>query len=106
MSDDGLYKILVVDDNEMIHNDFRKILAGESESSNALSTAEAALFPEKSTFSVDLVYDIDSAYQGSEGLEKVKQSLEQNYPYALAFVDMRNAAWFGRTGDSLPYLGN
>ncbi len=89
MSDNGLYKILIVDDNEMIHNDFRKILAGESSNSDALTTAEAALFAEKNTFSVDLAYNIDSAYQGSEGLEKVQQSLKQNSHYALAFVDMR-----------------
>jgi signal transduction histidine kinase len=32
---------------------------------------------------------MDSAYQGQEGLEKVKEALAQNRPFALAFVDVR-----------------
>lgn len=36
-----------------------------------------------------MTYQIDSALQGEEGLELVKQSLAYNTPYATAFIDIR-----------------
>ncbi len=80
-------RILVIDDNESIHQDFRKILCAESESEQALAAAEAALFgdapPERQLF------ELDSAFQGQEGLAKAEQALAERRPYAVAFVDMR-----------------
>ena len=35
------------------------------------------------------VFEIDSAYQGREGLDLIEKSLLENRPYALAFVDVR-----------------
>ena len=34
-------------------------------------------------------FQIDSAYQGQEGLDLIEKSLAENRPYALAFVDVR-----------------
>ena len=34
-------------------------------------------------------FELDSAYQGQEGLAMVKKALAENRPYALAFVDVR-----------------
>ena len=34
-------------------------------------------------------FEIDSAYQGQEGLAKLERSLAEGRPYALAFVDIR-----------------
>jgi signal transduction histidine kinase len=34
-------------------------------------------------------FQIDSAYQGQEGLAAIEKSLEENHPYAMAFVDVR-----------------
>ena len=34
-------------------------------------------------------FELDSAYQGQEALEMVKQALAENRPYAMAFVDVR-----------------
>ena len=34
-------------------------------------------------------FEIDSAYQGQEGLEMVEQALREERPYAMAFVDVR-----------------
>jgi PAS domain S-box-containing protein len=34
-------------------------------------------------------FELDSAYQGQEGLEKVRQALAEGRPYAVAFVDIR-----------------
>ena len=34
-------------------------------------------------------FEIDSAFQGQEGLEKIRQALQEDRPYAMAFVDIR-----------------
>jgi diguanylate cyclase (GGDEF)-like protein/PAS domain S-box-containing protein len=80
-------RILLIDDMPSIHEDFRKILAGASDSSE-LDEAEAALFgiPLRKA---RVRFEIDSAYQGQDGLRMVRGALEAGRPYALAFVDMR-----------------
>jgi PAS domain S-box-containing protein len=81
------HRILVVDDNAAIHDDLRKILLGEGEAQANLLEDEELLFgakPEAAT-----MFEIDSAYQGQEGLSKLEQSLAEGRPYALAFVDVR-----------------
>jgi DNA-binding LytR/AlgR family response regulator len=35
------------------------------------------------------VFEIDSAYQGREGMDLIEKSLREDHPYALAFVDVR-----------------
>ena len=34
-------------------------------------------------------FEVDSAYQGQEGVAKIRQALDEGRPYAMAFVDMR-----------------
>jgi diguanylate cyclase (GGDEF)-like protein len=80
-------RILVIDDNRAIHDDFRKILAARPASST-LDHLEASLFGAPSPRTEDS-YEIDSAYQGREGLAKVVTNLAYGQRYALAFVDMR-----------------
>ncbi len=82
-------RILVVDDNEAIHEDFRKILQCDPEIDAGLSEARAALFGEVVAPIVRQTFEIDSAFQGEEGLELVLRALAENRPYALAFVDVR-----------------
>ena len=84
-------RLLVIDDNAAIHDDFRKVLGGETVSgeSDGLDEAAAALFGTERQQQTQLVYEIDSAYQGQEGVDKVVESLREGRPYALAFVDMR-----------------
>ena len=81
------HRILVIDDNKAIHDDLRKILLGEVEAQAHLQDDEAILF------GVEAVpitrFEIDSAYQGHEGLSKLEQALAEERPYALAFVDVR-----------------
>jgi len=80
-------RILLVDDMFTIHEDFRKILALQDD---ALSAAEAALFgDEPAASTTTTTFELDSAYQGQEGLAKVQSALQENRPYAMAFVDMR-----------------
>ncbi|HEX8539438.1 MAG TPA: histidine kinase dimerization/phospho-acceptor domain-containing protein, partial [Cystobacter sp.] len=81
-------RILVVDDNQAIHQDFRKILCPPPATA-ALDAMEAALFGDVAAAPVDAGFVVDSAYQGEEGVGLVKAALTQGKPYALAFVDIR-----------------
>jgi len=83
-------RILVVDDNEDIHQAFRKIFDSGNKGKAAVSEAEAILFGESSPSSNGQpTFEIDSAFQGQEGLERVRQALRENRPYPMAFVDVR-----------------
>jgi signal transduction histidine kinase len=81
-------RILVVDDNQAIHQDFRKILCAPP-ASTTLDAMEAALFGGPATAPVDPGFDVDSAFQGEEGIARVKAAVAEGRPYALAFVDIR-----------------
>jgi two-component system, cell cycle sensor histidine kinase and response regulator CckA len=83
------YRILVVDDNPSIHSDFRKILSPNRASNVRAQDLEAILFEETARPANSLRFELDSAYQGQEALELVKDSLSENRPYSLAFVDVR-----------------
>jgi diguanylate cyclase (GGDEF)-like protein/PAS domain S-box-containing protein len=80
------YRLLIVDDNEAIHNDLKKILL-PAETDADLAADEEFLFGVTSTAGV--AFDIDSAFQGQDGLECVRQAKASGRPYALAFVDVR-----------------
>jgi len=81
-------RILLIDDNPAIHDDFRKVLVRETSNSTLDSDAEA-LFGPGAPVQTGPTFDLDSAFQGEEALEKVSRALESKQPYAMAFVDMR-----------------
>lgn len=83
-------RILLIDDNESIHADYRKILTNSSgDVDSDLQDLSASLFGETPTAPDELEFNVLSAHQGEEGRDMVRQSLEQNKPFAMAFVDMR-----------------
>jgi diguanylate cyclase (GGDEF)-like protein len=84
-------RILIIDDNASIHLDFRKVLGAQAEhtAQAALDELEANLFGEAVVAAARPNFDIDSAYQGQEGVAMVHQALAEGRPYAMAFVDMR-----------------
>jgi two-component system, NtrC family, sensor kinase len=82
-------RILVIDDNRAIHDDFHKIISPSGANNTALDAAEAELFGEATKGEEKSPFEIDSAYQGEEGVEAVKKALEERRPYAMAFVDVR-----------------
>jgi CheY-like chemotaxis protein len=88
MSANDNRRILVVDDNAAIHEDFKKILCGSAGVSDEAASAKAAFFGGAQKGEI-AAFEIDSAYQGSEALEKVKASLTASTGYATAFVDVR-----------------
>ncbi len=81
-------RILIVDDNAAIHEDFRKIFIPIGDTLS-LDLAEAELFGESPQPVRRNVYAIDSASQGKEALAMVEQARATGNPYAMAFVDVR-----------------
>ncbi|MFJ2363128.1 ATP-binding protein [Pseudomonas sp. NPDC087697] len=88
MSESSNRRILLIDDTPSIHDDFRKILTPAPPQHGELDEMESALFGTE-VKATSTRYELDSAYAGQEGLGKLTQSLQDNRPYALAFVDMR-----------------
>jgi len=90
-------RILIIDDNVDIHEDFQTILAKRvTVNSNRfnLDALEDDIFgnevKEKDSNSGSVVeYDLDFASQGQDGLNKVIEAKNQERPFFLAFVDMR-----------------
>lgn len=84
------HRILIIDDNASIHEDLKKILLQETQFHTEFLRAENILFNEApEAGKINVTYTIDSAFQGAEGLDRVQQSLDEDNPYALAFVDIR-----------------
>lgn len=87
-------RILVIDDNRSIHEDFRKILSPSPlEADGAgLDAAEAALFGDDEparTVAVRFDFQLESAFQGQDGLEMIRKAKAEGRPYSMAFVDIR-----------------
>ena len=82
------HRVLVIDDNAAIHEDFRKILVAVANSSE-VSAAEAALFGAQQPAIDRPTFHMDSAMQGRDGVERARQALAEGRPYSVAFVDMR-----------------
>ena len=82
-------RVLVVDDNPAIHEDFRKIICGSMPTAGALSQSEAAFFGEAEAAGADPEFEMDSAFQGQEALQRVTAALQEDRPYAMAFLDVR-----------------
>ncbi len=85
----NLYRILTIDDNQAIHEDFAKILTKSPDEDTKLDDLETALFGAATPKNDALNFKLDCATQGAEGLDMVEQALAENQPYALAFVDSR-----------------
>jgi len=83
-----IHRILVIDDNPNIHEDFKTILLKEHANAE-LDSLRAGIVGGSSPEQVHSnKYKLDFASQGKQGHEKIKQALSENHPYELAFVDM------------------
>jgi signal transduction histidine kinase/FixJ family two-component response regulator len=82
-------RVLVIDDNRAIHDDFRKILSPAATTAAALDATETAMFGPPTETVPETQFEVDPAYQGEEGVLLVKKALEAGRPYAMAFVDVR-----------------
>lgn len=90
-------RVLIVDDNQSIHDDFRKTLVScLNEKTMDMKDLEDILFEEDKQAiqanEVDLsqlTYDIEDAYQGEQAVEMVQQREQADTPYAVIFMDVR-----------------
>jgi CheY-like chemotaxis protein len=93
-------RVLVIDDNEAIHADFRKILAPQVQA-GGFAAAKAAFLgaPGPSAGPATQVrFELDTAGQGQEGVQKAQAACAAGEPYLMAFVDMRMPpGWDGAT---------
>src|SRR5688572_19567320 len=83
-------RVLLIDDQESIHDDYRKIICADSTGNNHLSQDQAEFFGDVQdpTDTLDL-YDVDSAFSGEDAIQFVERALKEGRPYAVAFVDIR-----------------
>lgn len=92
---EGSYRILIVDDNRSIHEDFRSVLSGDTPADPELDDLAASLLGiESSSPGLDL--RLDSAYRGEDAFAAVEKANEEGRPYALVFMDVRmQPGWSG-----------
>jgi two-component system sensor histidine kinase/response regulator len=94
-SDSPKRRILIVDDNLDIHEDFKKILLAHPDTKDAETRSlEKTLFGRENdsgdrTSAPFPLYSIDDAYQGEEAIEMVDAAERRNDPYALVYMDIR-----------------
>ena len=90
---DDYRRVLIVDDNEAIHGDFDKILSQQEtpDELSELAELDAELFgtdaSQPDMTPVD--FALTHAWQGQEGLKKLKVAVAANASFGAAFVDMR-----------------
>lgn len=84
-------RILVIDGNPEIHNEFRKIFFPKNENQQRADSGLTALGESAANWEVDagLVAELDFALQGEDGYQKVVDAKVQNNLYTLVFCDMR-----------------
>ncbi len=89
-SESANHRILIIDDNPSIHEDFGKVLGSKNlEHLREIEDDEAALFGETNTTAATVDFELASAFQGQEGLEAVRAAAQAGKPFAMAFVDVR-----------------
>ncbi len=83
-------RILVIDDNRAIHDDFNKILGPASAQDHSIISAfENSLFGGAAPLPEIEPFELVSAFQGQDALELVRRARDSGHPFALAFVDVR-----------------
>ena len=82
-------RILTIDDVESIHRDYRMILECDKPEASVFDQVDAELFGAADKTVEQETFQLDSAFQGQQALEMVQTAVQEGWPYALAFVDIR-----------------
>ena len=82
-------RILIVDDNEAIHEDFNKILAPDATSTGEVDALAASLFGESRATGPQVDFQLTHALQGQEAFDLARKAVNEGSSFALAFVDVR-----------------
>ena len=75
-------RILVVDDNEAIHEDFNKILAPEATSTGEVDALAASLFGETRSTGPHIDFQLTHALQGQEAFELARKAAHDGTSFA------------------------
>ena len=86
---DASNRILIIDDNPAIHEDFRKILTGRPHGHGVTDALLSAVLDRKEVRPPQAAFELEHAFQGQEAVAKVETALAEGRPYPLAFVDVR-----------------
>jgi len=84
-----IHRVLTVDDNPAIHDDFKKILSRDTNTDTALAAEEALLLGDVLPENEDSRFELHSALQGEAGVELARRARAEGRPFAVAFIDMR-----------------
>ena len=82
-------RVLIIDDNPSIHDDFRKILGAIGGLDSSLRAKESLLFGDTDEPQLLEGFELAAAYQGDEGLERIVEARREGRPFTIAFVDIR-----------------
>lgn len=85
-------RILVVDDEENIHQAIGQVLApegGRRSVRDGLRNLAATLFATSDSFGDEVLYDLTFCRQGEAAVEAVAKSVEIDRRFAMVFLDMR-----------------
>jgi len=82
-------RILVIDDNPAIHEDFAKILACAGSEETGMSQIEKLLFGDEGPAPQPPSFELQFAQQGADGVKLAGAARAAGRPFALAFIDMR-----------------
>jgi len=84
-------RVLVVDDDEQLINEYTRCLGEDFEpdyATTTISDLEKVLFGQESNKRSAAKFDVDSRYQGDAGVEAVKAAIKAGRPYAIVFLDV------------------
>ena len=81
------HRLLMIDDNPAIHEDYRKILVAAAKAPDLGGRSGTVRGAQPTRVAPD--FDMDSAMQGRERRGAGRRALGEGRPYSVAFVDMR-----------------
>ncbi len=82
-------RVLLVDDNPSIHEDYQKILSPDRPDSRTRSSRNFLFDQHDSASEEEVSFSLTSCFQSEEAVEAVRESLRMEMPFAMAFVDSR-----------------
>lgn len=97
-------RVLIIDDEEIVRDNIEEILVVKKQQQNeTISSAASILFDDEPADHILTtvnnenipVFEVDKAINGMEGVEKIKQAIANDEPYAVIFLDMRMPGWDG-----------
>ena len=87
------YRVIIIDDNELIHKDMKRILnksdTTDSKNSRINSLEEDLFGTENKRTIIEKKFDLSFAQQGIDGFRLVQEAMRKEAPYTVAIVDMR-----------------